>query len=267
MKTTTRCIAVAAITASVLLFAAKPPLCEETRQTKDSPAQPTQQVELQQMQPAQLNFPKASSQAQPTQSTQNGTVEGLGIDVSRTKNGRVALKSWDCKDAADRIRLVIDRCRYVNIESQRSHSDALRIYNSLDNTRETIGAVIAAVNNGIYNPRKISIFVRACRVWPLIKFHAERLGVDPKLAFLIAMTETRFDDKIVGIFGERSIWQLLPRTEREMERKYGDSDQFYGRGIGEFERRTILALYCIKECADTAGIECSDISGVDRRDF
>jgi len=62
------------------------------------------------------------------------------------------------------------------------------------------------------------LFIRALKVWPLIRYYARAFGVDTVVAFRIAATESGFREHERGAAGEVGVYQLLPSTARVLWR-------------------------------------------------
>ncbi|MEM3408470.1 MAG: hypothetical protein QXT40_03055 [Candidatus Micrarchaeia archaeon] len=111
--------------------------------------------------------------------------------------------------------------------------------------------------NGNLNDEERTIFRGALEHWPDIKYHAMRLGIDPRIAYLVAVAESRFVKKI-GKSGELSPMQVMPDTMALMFNKYGRSDEYINKLINERKdwrkdttAQIILALYYLRDGIST----------------
>lgn len=111
--------------------------------------------------------------------------------------------------------------------------------------------------NGNLDEDERTIFRGALEHWPEIKYHAMRLGIDPRIAYLVAVAESRFVQKI-GKSGERSPMQIMPGTMALMFNRYGKHDAYIKETIKEGKdwrksatAQMILALYYLRDGIST----------------
>lgn len=71
--------------------------------------------------------------------------------------------------------------------------------------------------------REQKVFVRALRVWPLIRWYAAKFEVDPMIAFRVAATESLFQEREIGTAQEIGLFQILPSTGRMLWKWYQSS--------------------------------------------
>ncbi|MCX8202630.1 MAG: hypothetical protein N3G74_02400 [Candidatus Micrarchaeota archaeon] len=111
--------------------------------------------------------------------------------------------------------------------------------------------------NGNLNEEERVIFRGALEHWPDIKYHSMRLGIDPRIAYLVAVAESRFVQKI-GKSGERSPMQIMPKTMALMFNRYGKHDKYIRNMMKEGKdwrkdvtAQVILALYYLRDGIST----------------
>ncbi|MEM3770739.1 MAG: hypothetical protein QXW80_00205 [Candidatus Micrarchaeia archaeon] len=127
--------------------------------------------------------------------------------------------------------------------------------------------------NGNLDEEERTIFRGALEHWPDIKYHAMRLGIDPRIAYLVAVAESRFVQKI-GKSGELSPMQVMPDTMILMFNKYGRNDEYIKGLINKRKdwrkdttAQIILALYYLRDGISTVAPMDSKIERLNAKDL
>lgn len=111
--------------------------------------------------------------------------------------------------------------------------------------------------NGNLSDEERKIFMGALEHWPEIKYHSMRLGIDPRIPYLVAIAESRMVQK-KGNSGEVSPMQIMPSTMVLMYNMYGKNDPYIidlkKQGQDWRKDKTaqiVLALYYLRDGIST----------------
>ncbi|MCS7109415.1 MAG: lytic transglycosylase domain-containing protein [Candidatus Micrarchaeota archaeon] len=157
----------------------------------------------------------------------------------------------------------------VSIGKKYTPEESERIKNELKKWSNTELEMLIKELNGNLTEEERKIFRGALEHWPEIKFHAMRLKIDPRIAYLVAIAESRFIQKI-GKAGEVSPMQILPSTMNLMYRMYGKDDPYIGANRNwryDTTSQIILALYYLRDGIRTVASDGAMIENISPLDL
>lgn len=134
-----------------------------------------------------------------------------------------------------------------------SYSEAKQL--SIEWNDEKIEKLIVEMDGKLNNDER-HVIRGALKKWPMVKFYAHNIGVDPRLVYLTFITESRWM-QVKGSSGEKSEAQLMPSTAMSSDLKEGRHSKYYDRSKKWYEgdNPTILAIYYLREAVRAVGCE------------
>jgi hypothetical protein len=111
--------------------------------------------------------------------------------------------------------------------------------------------------NGNLSEDEKKIFAGSLKYWLLIKYHSYRLNIDPRISFLIAVTESKLKQES-GSSGEVGVMQIMRGTATEVYNAYHAKDPVL-RNAGKDWRKdkdvmVVLALYYLRDMLYEVGV-------------